>query len=131
MVEYLLDTDWCVSFLNGRREATELVDELAPPGLAISLITWGELFEGLLGDLPQSRRRVAFDTFVASVDLLVPDVVVARRYAEIRADLRARGLLIPDNDLWIAATALAHDLVLISRDLHFARVAGLTRYGAS
>jgi tRNA(fMet)-specific endonuclease VapC len=65
--------------------------------------------------------------------MIAPDVAIARRYAEIRSYLRARGLLIADNDLWIAATALTHDLTLVSRDAHFDRIPGLRvlRQGAS
>jgi len=56
------------------------------------------------------------------------DLITALRYATIRSDLRSKGQLIPDNDLWIAATALAHDLTLATGDRHFERVPGLKLY---
>jgi tRNA(fMet)-specific endonuclease VapC len=52
-----------------------------------------------------------------------------RRFARIRGDLRARGLTIGDNDVMIAATALQHDLTLVSRNrTHFARISDLNLY---
>jgi tRNA(fMet)-specific endonuclease VapC len=53
------------------------------------------------------------------------DTATARQYGRIKNALRARGRPIPDNDIWIAAIALQHDLTLLSRDRHFGAVAGL------
>ena len=122
---YLLDADWIISFLNGRSEAVEAVSRLADEGIVVSIITWGEIYEGLLA-VPEPERRLAqFEEFTLNLDLIAPDIVVARYYAQTRAQLRSQGLLIPDNDLWIAATALAFDLTLVSRDDHFTRIPGL------
>jgi predicted nucleic acid-binding protein len=46
MSRYLLDTDWVVDILNGQENAIETALELVPQGLAISIITYGELYEG-------------------------------------------------------------------------------------
>lgn len=122
---FLLDADWVISFLNGRPNAIELVTKLADDGIAIGAITYGEIVEGLLG-VERSRDRLhEFEQLTSSVDLLPVDVPVARHYAQVRSTLRAEGRLIPDNDLWIAATALEHNLTLVSRDSHFERVPGL------
>ena len=45
----------------------------------------------------------------------------------VKNRLREVGRPIPDNDVWIAATARSHDLVLVTRDAHFASVEGLTQ----
>ena len=56
---------------------------------------------------------------------------VMLRFARMRSELRRQGNLIPDFDLLIAATALEHDLILMTRNTrHFARIAGLRLYGA-
>jgi predicted nucleic acid-binding protein len=125
---YLLDTDWVISFLNGRPEAVELVRHLADDGIAISIITYGEVYEGLLGGPSTAERRAQFDEFVARVDVIAPDLDIASRYADVRLQLRQQGLLIPDNDMWIAATARAYDLTLVSRDDHFRRIPDLRLY---
>jgi len=44
----------------------------------------------------------------------------------LKAEQRTKGLPIPENDLWIAASARQHNLVLVTRDHHFDQVAGLS-----
>lgn len=99
---------------------------LANAGLFVSVVAYGEVYEGLLG-----RAEAAFDIFaqfMAMVDLLAVDERVAKTYGEIRVSLRKQGLLIPDNDIWIGATALVHDLTVVSRDEHFSRIPDLKTY---
>ena len=62
------------------------------------------------------------------VPILGLDEVTAETFATLRFDLRRRGELIPDHDLWIAATAQRHNLTLISRDQHFSRIPDLRLY---
>ena len=55
--------------------------------------------------------------------------MIACRFARVRGDLRVQGLLIPQADLFIAATALHHDLTLVTRNRRrFDRIPGLTLY---
>ncbi len=54
--------------------------------------------------------------------MLVCDEGVARFYSEVKDDLRRKGRPVPENDVWIAATALRHDLALATRDSHFEHV---------
>jgi predicted nucleic acid-binding protein len=94
---------------------------IAPPAvdddepIVISAISVGELHAGVelaRGDPTRSARLARLTAIVASVPVLPVDGAVAARYGELR---RASGRA-PSNDLWIAATALAHDLILITRD---------------
>ena len=125
---YLLDADWIISFLNGRSQAIDLIASLADEGIAVSVIAYGEIYEGLLGTASPERRIAEFDDCISTVDLVAPTLDVARQYAAIRLQLRSQGLLIPDNDMWIAATAQAFDLILVSRDSHFGRVPNHRRH---
>jgi len=84
-------------------------------GWAVSAITIGELEAGvLLTEDPTRRasrlRRLA--AVFAEAPTLGIDRAVAARYGE----LRAKTGRLPTNDLWIAATALAHDLTLLTAD---------------
>ena len=115
-MRYLLDTDWVVSFLNGRRAAVELGATLATHGIALSIITLGEIYEGLPRSSDYERRRAQVEAFVANLDLITLSPAIAWHYGRERARLRSQGQLIPDNDIWIAATALAHNLTIVSRD---------------
>jgi predicted nucleic acid-binding protein len=127
-MSYLLDADWIISFLKGRSHAVDLVKHLADQGIAISVIAYGEIYEGLLGTGATAQQGARLDELVRTVNLLAPNLDIARRYAQIRLQLRSQGLLIPDNDMWIAATAQAYDLTLVSRDGHFQRIPQLRPY---
>lgn len=50
---------------------------------------------------------------------------VSETYAEIKAGLESQGTILPENDLWIAATALVHQSTLVTNDRHFGTVPGL------
>ncbi len=124
-MKFLLDTNWIISFLNGRHAAVDLVKQLLDQGLALSVISYGETYEGLLTSPSFQRTVLALDELASLTDVIRTDLTIAVQYAHLRSNLRSLGQLIPDNDLWIAAAALAHDLTLVTRDRHFERVPGL------
>jgi tRNA(fMet)-specific endonuclease VapC len=98
-MSYLVDSDWVVDWLHGKPPAVELLTALAVSGLAISLITYGEIYEGIFfGRDPKQSERV-FRQFLRSVDVLPLTKPIMRRFARIRGQLRQQGLLIPDPDL--------------------------------
>ena len=128
MIAFLVDTDWMSEFLNGREQAIEVLSPILDHGVAISIITYAELFEGV-SDLPGTDpRRGSLDAMAEKFDVIGVDDETARVFGRLRSDLRRRGQRIPDLDCLIAATALRHDLVLVSRDKHFDRVPGLRRH---
>lgn len=90
----------------------------------IPLIVLGEIRAGFQGGTQQSRNEQLLTGLLAkpTVGVLLPSRETAERYARIFGQLRRADTPIPDNDLWIAALALEHDLVLITRDRHFARL---------
>jgi len=57
--------------------------------------------------------------------LLPHDLNTAEEYGGIKAELKRRGRPIPENDIWIAASARRHDAILVSSDRHFDEVEGL------
>ena len=58
--------------------------------------------------------------------VLACDAETAQHYGQIKNRLRAKGRPLPENDIWIAALALQHGLILVSRDAHFNEIAGLS-----
>jgi predicted nucleic acid-binding protein len=114
-----------VDYLNGKEDAIQLFSSLADSGIAISIITYAELYEGILGSRAQQERAQQLEELLQTIDVLPIDFEVAQRFAIIRRDLRHRGQLIPDPDVFIAATALRHNLTLMTRDRHFQRVESL------
>ena len=125
-MSYLVDTDVVIWYLRRRAAERALLDGLAPQGLAVSLITYGEVFEGIyFGRDPQADEH-AFRSFLSAVRVLPLDESIMERFARLRGQLRRGGLIISDPDLLIAATALHHTLMLLTGNVqHFARVPGL------
>lgn len=90
----------------------------------IPLIVLGEIRAGFQGGTQQRRNEQLLTGLLAkpTVGVLLPSRETAEHYARIFVQLKRAGTPIPDNDLWIAALALEHDLVLITRDRHFVRL---------
>jgi tRNA(fMet)-specific endonuclease VapC len=126
-VKYLLDTNTCVRYLNGRAPnvRTRLRSEV-PADIAVCSIVKAELFYGSMrSQNPQrsiAQQRVFLDQFAS----LPFDDNCAEHYSRIRAHLAAAGTPIGPNDLMIAAIALAHNLTLVTHNSgEFGRVPGL------
>jgi tRNA(fMet)-specific endonuclease VapC len=95
----------------------------------ISAITASELLHGVhrARNARTRARRLAFvEAALAAFPVLPADLNVARTHAGLWAELSTAGTLIGANDLWIAATAVAHDLTLATLNRRdFDRVPGL------
>ena len=81
----------------------------------MSVISVGELHAGVelaRDDATRSRRLARLTALLAAVPILPVDGAVGARYGELRRESSRA----PSNDLWIAATALAHDLPVVTRD---------------
>jgi tRNA(fMet)-specific endonuclease VapC len=130
-MSYLVDTDWVIDYLKGKEEADRLLDPLARDGLAISLITYGEILEGIYFGRNREHHEQIFRTFLQAIPVLPLTESSMERFANIRGELRSKGQLIGDADILIAATALEHDLTLITQNIrHFNRIPNLKLYKA-
>jgi tRNA(fMet)-specific endonuclease VapC len=128
-MKYLVDSDRVADYLKGRPDAIALLDPLLEDGLAVSIITYAEVYEGIYyGRDPTENERI-FRRFLRGVRVLAISRSVARRFARIRGTLRAQGQILPQPDIFIAATALEHDLALVTRNLKdFQRIPDLKLY---
>jgi tRNA(fMet)-specific endonuclease VapC len=86
---------------------------------------WASSIYGARKSAKAGANLARIDEFAAAVQILSNDAVTARLYGEIRDRLRLKGRPIPENDIWIAATAVQHGLPLATRDDHFKEVEGL------
>lgn len=113
-------------FIASERDRAILVDAL-PDHLAVSVITVGELRAGVLAavDLETRDRRLATLTAVLGLEPVPVDDAVARAWARLRVALRDLGRRMGVNDSWIAATAIALDVPLVTQDGDYAEVPGL------
>ncbi|MEM4873197.1 MAG: type II toxin-antitoxin system VapC family toxin [Thermofilaceae archaeon] len=101
----LFDTSWLIELL--RRKSFE-------EG-AISIITLIEVLRGV----PAGKRGAVKRLLEESFDVINLNNDVVRVYCELYDELKKRGSPVPDADLLIASTAIAHNLVLKSKDRHF------------
>lgn len=119
----LADTSVFIAIESGR----SLKADAMPSGLAVSIITVGELRAGVLAadDLETRDRRL--DTLLTALSLnpIPIDDRVAEAWARLRVMLRDREIRLEINDSWIAATALAHGLPLVTQDADYIAVPGL------
>jgi len=95
----------------------------------IPLVVLAEIKAGFYGGNQQGRNEILLKELFAktTVGLLLPSRETAEHYAHLFVQLKRAGTPVPDNDLWIAALALEHDLLLITRDRHFERIPQLLR----
>jgi len=129
-MKYLLDTDHCSYIQRGHSAVvSRLLTLPEDTNLLISVISQGELLAGIYQARSTRRRqelRRIYEEFLSNIaDVLTVTPVVAEQYARILAQLVHKGTPIPINDIWIAATALAYDMVLVSADAHFHLIEGL------
>ena len=89
-----------------------------PERLSVSTITVGELHLGVLAasDVAARAARLATLTSVLALEPLPIDESVARAWARVRVELRATGRRMPVNDSWIAATAVALSVPVVTQD---------------
>lgn len=125
---YLLDTNACVVYLRKGQSSTVAAHlNSAPTGsVVVCSVVVGELLFGAFRSNQPAVVLQQVQAFCSQFVSLPFDDAAAMEYARIRDNLTARGLLIGPNDLLIAATALAHNLILVTHNTaEFGRVPGL------
>jgi tRNA(fMet)-specific endonuclease VapC len=130
MSRYLLDTNWIVDVLNGQEKAVHTLLELAPAGLAVSIITYGELYEGAAFAHNRQPALSGLRHFLKGKAILPLTQPIMERFAQIRGSLpRSIRQQIGDFDILIAATYLEHHLTLLTRNLKdFQKIPNLKLY---
>ncbi len=125
-MKYLLDSDRVADYLKGRQEAVELLSSLAGEGLAMSIMSLGEIYEGIYYGRDPAANEEGFRKFLRGVRILPLTRPIMQRFARIRGELRRSGQLIGDPDILIGVTAVHHDVMLVTQNVrHFRRIPGL------
>ena len=122
-----LDTNAYSALAKGNPAVTALVEEAEE--IVVPATVFGELTFGFLNGTRLSENEKNLDRFLAEDGVVFQPVTrdIAERYGYVKAALRKNGTPIPENDIWIAATALETGARLVSYDHHFAFVGGLIR----
>lgn len=119
---YLLDTNIVIAFLT----ADPTVQSPEPESeLYLSSTAIGELFYGALNSIRIEDNIQRLLTFLQDATSLSCDQETAKLYGEVKMMLRKKGRPIPDNDIWIASSAIQYSLTLVTRDEHFSNIESL------
>jgi tRNA(fMet)-specific endonuclease VapC len=125
--QYLLDANIIIYIRQKRPEAVlRRFAQLRPGEAAISVIAYGELIYGALRTSHPPLAMEHLHDLIRELRPLPLPEKAGQAYGDIRAELANRGAIIGNNDLWIAAHALASDLTLVTNnEKEFRRVRGL------
>jgi len=115
-----IDTNVIIKFLNGDEKARQIFDE--NQDIAIPVTVVGELVFGAYKSARRQENLELFNNFISQYSILSIDKAVADIYGEIKAGLASKGINLPENDIWIAATAKANNRNIISFDSHFSHI---------
>jgi len=124
---YMLDTNICIYIIKSQPPSVlDKFKQKAIGSVTMSLITYGELEYGALRSNNSTKALGILQELKNYIPVLSADESVAEHYADIRADLAAKGTPIGNNDLWIAAHARASQHILVSNNIsEFNRVENL------
>ena len=116
MKKYLLDTNICVYFLNGKFNIEEKIDDAGFENCFISEITIAELKYGVEKSTYKERNRKAIKLFQQKFDIL-PIFPVLDIYAKEKARLKVKGKILDDFDLLIGATVIFNNFSLVTKNV--------------
>lgn len=126
-MKFLIDTDWVIDHFRQVEATTHKLEEFAPEGLALSVVSLAELYEGVYYSRDPEKSEEVLNNFLSpELEILGTDQEVCQIFGRERGRLRKAGRTIGDMDLFIAATALRHNLILLSNNRkHFELVEDL------
>lgn len=123
---YLVDTDWAVHWLHSNEQIRRRMEELRGQGLALSAISLAELWEGVHYSRNPRESELGLHNFLRRISLIGIDEETCKLFGKERGRLRAQGRRVADFDLLIGATALQHNLTLLTNNhRHFENIEGL------
>lgn len=123
----VLDTNGYSAIARGSRALATLLE--SADGIIVPAVVVGELMYGFLKGMRCAENEAGLNQFLEQSGVSFQPVTrgIAERYGYVKAALKTRGTPIPENDIWIAATALETGCRLLSYDGHFDKVGGLVR----
>lgn len=125
----LIDTSIFIEVERKGEAPAALLERLGEESIALSAMTASELLHGAHradGALRRGRRERFVETILSSIPVLPFTLAIARTHSRLWADLQKKGEMIGAHDLIIAATALTHEMAVLTRDRrHFSKIENL------
>lgn len=122
---YVLDTNICIELMTGNPKVAEQLAALGSVRVYVSAVTIGELAYGAMRAARPAHELAQVGRLTNHMTVIPVDGRAAFEYGVIKSQLAARGELLEDNDLFIAAVALSRDLTLVTHDRGFSRIQNL------
>lgn len=116
----LLDTNIVLALFAGEPLVVQRLAASQQTFVPVTVL--GELYHGALQSVRVAENLARLRELSSRIIVLSCDTGTAETYGSIRTDLARKGKPIPQNDVWIAAIARQHDLVLLTKDLHFTHI---------
>lgn len=113
----LIDTDIASFIFKGSDYADPYLPILGGQELALSFMTVAELFQWAILRKWGDRRLAQLEQYLSNYLIIPVDQPLCREWAQVRADRQSAGRPISSQDAWIAATALRHDLPLVTHNV--------------
>ena len=117
---YLLDTNIIIALFAQEKIIQERLNQAVE--VFLSSIVLGELYYGAERSIRVDENIQRINEFASTTVVIGCNQETARQYGQIKNALRAKGRPIPENDIWIAAQALQHQVTLVARDDHFKEI---------
>jgi tRNA(fMet)-specific endonuclease VapC len=144
LVLYLLDTNHCSFILEGEPSVIKAMQSHAADTVSTTVITAGELQFMVQNSRQRDSNSVRVTTFLRRIHVYSIDLEIATLYGEFKAELirfygpkerekrkriRLSEIGVSENDLWIAATAIRYELIVVSADRDFQRMQQVRAFG--
>ncbi|MBO9632460.1 MAG: type II toxin-antitoxin system VapC family toxin [Chitinophagaceae bacterium] len=120
----LLDTNVVIDLFKGDQQILAFLEKQQTVYIPSAVL--GELYLGAYRSANEQKHLQQIASFLLQCTVVNADKTIAERYGKVKAELLRKGKPIPENDIWIAATALQFNLPLYTNDKHFEEVDVLT-----
>ena len=125
-MKYLLDTNICVYWLKGNEQIEQKIISVGMSNVALTFINVSELFYGAYKSQRIESNLNMVRQLTEQLNVVESDEAVSEIFGQLKAELQGAGAIIDDADLFIAACAKVHGLVLVTNNMkHFKRIKGL------
>jgi tRNA(fMet)-specific endonuclease VapC len=124
-MNYLLDTNICIYYFKGQFGLKEKIEQIGFQKFAISEITLAELIYGAEKSQKKEQNLKVVDDFADKITI-IPILTSIRIYGKEKARLKTKGTIISDLDLFIGATSIVNEMILVTRNTReFERLEGI------